>query len=110
MERTYQERVIEAVKQAKTYKEQYNVVEEIVNEMLQEEDWAINVTRTWKSYGTWSIRLWVNTSHFGQELAESLKTVSIITHDEDKEFTPADLAEYIMENVQEWAYLEAENL
>ena len=77
---------------------------------LKEESWAIYTTRTWKSYGTWSIRVWGNTSLFGQELAESLKTVSIITHDEDKEFTPADLSEYIMENVQEWAYFEAENL
>ena len=76
----------------------------------KEESWAIDTTRTWKSYGTWSISVWVNTSHFGKALAEEIKKVRVITHNEDSEFTPEDLREEIMERVQEWAYLEAENL
>lgn len=40
---------------------------------LKEESWAIDTTRTWKSYGTWSISVWVNTSHFEEELAEELR-------------------------------------
>ena len=76
----------------------------------KEESWAIDTTRTWKSYGTWSISVWVNTAHFGEALAEEIKKVRVITHNEDSEFTPEDLREEIMERVQEWAYLEAENL
>lgn len=76
----------------------------------KEERWAIDTTRTWKSYGTWSISVWVNTAHFGEALAEEIKKVRVITHNEDSEFTPEDLREEIMERVQEWAYLEAENL
>lgn len=76
----------------------------------KEESWAIDTTRTWKSYGTWSISVWVNTAHFGEALADEIKKVRVITHNEDKEFTPEDLREEIMERVQEWAYLEAENL
>ena len=76
----------------------------------KEESWAIDTTRTWKSYGTWSISVWVNTAHFGEALAEEIKKVRVITHNEDSEYAPGDLREQIMERVQEWAYLEAENL
>ena len=107
---TYQERIIEAVQCSENYNDLYNAVESIVDEMLKEESWAIDTTRTWKYYGTWSIRVWVNTAHFGEILAEEIKKASVITHDEDKKFTPEDLREEIMERVQEWAYLEAENL
>ncbi len=69
----------------------------------KEERWAIDTTRTWKSYGTWSITLCVNTAHFGEELAEELKKISIITHDEEKEFTPEDLRENIIDRIVEWA-------
>lgn len=107
---TYQERIIEAVKVAENYQQQYDAVEVIVDEMLKEESWAIDTTRTWKSYGTWSISVWVNTAHFGEALAEEIKKVRVITHNEDSEFAPEDLREQIMERVQEWAYLEAEKL
>lgn len=107
---TYQERIIEAVKVAENYQQQYDAVESIVDEMLKEESWAIDTTRTWKSYGTWSISVWVNTAHFGGALAEEIKKVRVITHNEDSVFAPEDLREQIMERVQEWAYLEAEKL
>lgn len=69
----------------------------------KEERWAIDTTRTWKSYGTWSISVWVNTAHFGEALAEEIKKVRVITHDEDKEFTPEDLRENIIDRIVEWA-------
>ena len=69
----------------------------------KEESWAIDTTRTWKSYGTWKATLWVNTAHFGEKLAEELKKISIITHDEEKEFTPEDLRENIIDRIVEWA-------
>lgn len=50
-----------------------------------------------------SITLWVNTAHFGEKLAEELKKISIITHDEEKEFTPEDLRENIIDRIVEWA-------
>ena len=70
---------------------------------LKEESWAIDTTRTWKSYGTWSISVWVNTAHFGETLAEEIKKVRVITHDEEKEFTPEDLRENIIDRIVEWA-------
>lgn len=45
----------------------------------------------------------VNTAHFGEELAEELKKISIITHDEENEFTPEDLRENIIDRIVEWA-------
>lgn len=70
---------------------------------LKEESWAIDTTRTWKSYGTWSISVWVNTAHFGEALAEEIKKVRVITHDEDSEFAPEDLRENIIDRIVEWA-------
>ncbi|MEE0947225.1 MAG: hypothetical protein U0L53_00700 [Bacteroidales bacterium] len=47
--------------------------------------------------------MWVNTAHFGEALAEEIKKVRVITHDEDKEFTPEDLRENIIDRIVEWA-------
>ena len=53
-------------------------------------------------YCTWRISLFANEYHFGKELGEILNSIYVTTHDEDKEFTPADLREDIDVKVTEW--------
>lgn len=48
--------------------------------------------------------MFVNKYQFGNDLAEELNNIAVITHDEDKEYTLADLEEEIRDCVENFAY------
>lgn len=60
-------------------------------------------------YCTWRISIFANEYHFGKELGAILNSIYIITHDEDKDFTPEDLREDIDVKVTEWLVEKWEN-
>lgn len=75
-----------------------------VEEILNEDDRLIDTQKTWCSYGTWKVTLFVNEYRFGSVLAERLRKISVITHDEDKVFSLSDLEEEITNCVDDFMY------
>lgn len=77
---------------------------EFAEEVLNEDDRLICTQRRWVYYGTWRITLFVNEYRFGNVLADRLRKISMITHDEDKDFTLADLEEEIYDCIHDFMY------
>lgn len=75
-----------------------------VEEILNEDDRLICTQKTWCYYGTWRVTLFVNEYRFGSVLAERLRKISVITHDEDKVFSLSDLEEEITNCVDDFMY------
>lgn len=75
-----------------------------VEEILNEDDILISSQKTWCYYGTWRVTLFVNEYRFGSVLAERLRKISVITHDEYKVFSLSDLEEEITNCVDNFMY------
>lgn len=101
---TYQYRIEEAAEKAATRTELVNMVNDIVEEITNEDPRMWGIGRKIAGYGTWHMTLWVNEYRFGTDLAASLNTKYISTHDEEKEFTLADFREIIDDVCQEMAH------
>lgn len=71
------------------------------NLILASDSAFYGIERTLAGYGTWQARInFANEYHYGEGIAHLLTHVSsIITHDEDKEFTLEDFAEDIEEEL-----------
>ena len=74
-------------------------------EIVETSDMFLSIEKHWCGYGTWKTSVFANEYYFGKELAASIKNAlsGHITHDEDKEFTPADFQDEIAEAVFELA-------
>ena len=101
---TYEERIKVVAESSKTFNELMERTNSIIEEILKEDDSLFCTNKRWVYYGTWKVTLFVNEYRFGAELAEKLRKVSVITHDEDKEFEISYLEEEIRECVEEYAY------
>lgn len=100
---TYEERIKE-IAESSEYVELLERTTSVIEEILIEDDSLFSCDKNWVYYGTWKVTLFVNEYRFGNELAEKLRKISIITNDEDKEFEISDLENEIRECVEEYAY------
>lgn len=100
---TIQETLLRKWQKTANMNEKLSLVDEIVNEIINTDPMLVSVDKSWVNYGTWRVRLWTNCYHFGKELSDKLKKCTIITHDEDKKFTPEDLREEIDSAVYDFA-------
>lgn len=101
---TYEERIKVIAETSANFNELMERTNSIIEEILKEDDSLFDAGKRWVYYGTWKVTLFVNEYRFGSELAEKLRKISVITHDEEKEFTIKDLEEEIREIVEEYAY------
>ena len=101
---TYEERIKVIAESSANFNELMERTKSIIEEILKEDERLFSADKRWVYYGTWKVTLFVNEYRFGDELAEKLRKISIITHDEDKEFEIKDLEEEIRECVEEYAY------
>lgn len=102
--KTYQERIEVMAEKAETMVQLLNDVQSIVDEIMNEDSRLWATTKRMTGYGTWRVTLFVNKYQFGNDLAEELNNIAVITHDEDKEYTLADLEEEIRDCVESFAY------
>lgn len=102
--KSYQYRIEEAAKEAKTRKELVEKVDAIVAEIVNEDPRLYGIGRKIAGYGTWHMTLWLNEYRFGEGLKGKLEQHYLVTNDEDKEFTLADFEEIINDTCQEYAY------
>lgn len=86
-------------------------LDKFFDEIMGTDDGLYSIYRRHESsYCTWRINLELNEYHFGSKLAEALlitpsrTKTSIITHDEDKEFTLEDFEEILRESYDEFIY------
>lgn len=101
---TYQERIEVMAEKAETMVSLLNNVQPIVDEIMNEDSRLWATTKRMTGYGTWRVTLFVNKYQFGNDLAEELNNIAVITHDEDKEYTLVDLEEEIRDCVESFAY------
>lgn len=79
----------------------YELASKYANLILESDSAFYGIERRLVGYGTWQARInFANEYHYGEGIAHLLTHVSsIITHDEDKEFTLEDFAEDIEEEL-----------
>lgn len=96
---TIEQQFVDKIDKCETEAEKLAVCAKFANEIVQTDERLISCSRIRTSYGTWSGRLdFVNEYHFGLRLTVILLNVtSIITHDEEKIFSPSDFEEDIYE-------------
>lgn len=85
-----------------TFGQTLELADKYTDLIVNTDDSMIGVGKHLTGYGTWKVRIdFANEYHFGQRIADLLtKDVpSIITHDEDKEFTFKDFEEDIQEKL-----------
>lgn len=100
----YEQRLKSIAEQSQNYNDLMKSISPIINEIINEDERVLSVNKRWCNYGTWKVTIFANEYTFGAELSKVLKTIQIITHDEDKDFTIADLADEIRETVEEHIY------
>ena len=102
---TIQERLHDSCINASSVNELMSITSDFTTEIVETDNIFLSIEKHWCSYGTWKTIAFANEYHFGEELAVSIKNAlsGHITHDEDKEFTPADFEEEITEVVFELA-------
>lgn len=101
---TYQERIEKIAENAETMVQLLNDVQPIVDEIMNEDSRLWSTSKRMTGYGTWRVTLFVNKYQFGNDLANELNNIAVITHDEDKEYALADLEEEIRDCVESFAY------
>lgn len=101
---TIEKQLIEQSSHANTMVELMNNIQPIINDVMATDNRLLSVDKQWINYGTWKVTVWANDYHFGKELTQYLKKISIITHDEDKKFTIKDLETEIREMCETYAY------
>jgi len=102
---TIQERLHDQCINASSVNELMSITSEFTAEIVETDYVFLSVEKHLCGYGTWKTSAFANEYHFGKELAEAIKSAlsGHITHDEDKEFTPADFEDEIAEAVFELA-------
>ena len=102
---TIQERLHETCINASSVNELLSITSHITAEIVETDNMFLSVEKHLCGYGTWKTSAFANEYHFGKDLAVSIKNAlsGHITHDEEKEFTPADFEDEITEAVFELA-------
>ena len=97
MNNTYEQAIIDFSNTEHTNAQSLSFANNMAYDIINEDSRLISVNRRWVSYGTWRITLFANEYHFGNVLAERMEKLSIITHNEEKEYTVDDFADDIEE-------------
>ena len=102
---TIQERLHDKCINANSVNELMSITSDFAAEIVETDNVFLSVEKHLCGYGTWKTSAFANEYHFGEDLAEAIKNAlsGHITHDEDKEFTPADFQDEITEAVFELA-------
>ena len=102
---TIQERLHETCINASSVNELMSITSHFTAEIVETDNMFLSVEKHFCGYGTWKTSAFANEYYFGKDLAVSIKNAlsGHITHDEDKEFTPADFEDEIAEAVFELA-------
>ena len=102
---TIQERLQDKCINASSVNELMSITSDFTAEIVETSDIFLSVEKHLCGYGTWKTSAFANEYHFGKELAEAIKKAisGHITHDEEKDFTPADFQDEITEAVFEIA-------
>ena len=101
--KTIEEIYFANLERCETKAQVYNLSDSLVAEIIGSDARVLSCDRRHANgYSTWRISIFANNYHFGGELADILNSISIITHDEDRVFTPEDLREDIDLKVTEW--------
>ena len=101
--KTIEEIYFANLERCETKAQVYNLSDSLVSEIIGSDARVLSCDRRHANgYSTWRISIFANNYHFGGELADILNSISIITHDEDRVFTPEDLREDIDLKVTEW--------
>ena len=102
---TIQERLHDKCINAHSVNELMSITSDFTAEIIETDNIFISIEKYFCGYGTWKSSAFANEYHFGKDLAVSIKNAlsGHITHDEDKEFTPADFQDEITEAVFELA-------
>ena len=102
---TIQERLHDQCINAHSINELMSITSDFTAEIVETSDIFLSIEKHLCGYGTWKSRAFANEYHFGKLLAEAIKKAisGHITHDEDKDFTPADFEDEIAEAVFELA-------
>ena len=102
---TIQERLHEKCINAGSVNELMSITSHFAAEIVETDNVFLSVEKHLCGYGTWKTSAFANEYHFGKELAEAIKNAlsGHVTHDEEKEFTPADFQDEITEAVFELA-------
>lgn len=98
---TIEQQFADKIGKCETEAEKLAVCAKFANEIVQIDERLISCSRIRTGYGTWSGRLdFINEYHFGLRLTVILLNVpSIMTHDEEKVFSPSDFEEDIYEEL-----------
>ena len=102
---TIQERLHDECIKASSINELMSITSHLTAEIVETDSTFLSISKRWCGYGTWKTIAFANEYHFGEDLAEAIKKAigRHITHDEEKEFTPADFQDEIAEAVFELA-------
>ena len=102
---TIQERLHDECIKANSINELMSITSHLTSEIVETDNIFLSVDKHWCGYGTWKTSAFANEYHFGKDIAEAIKNAlsGHITHDEEKEFTPADFQDEIAEAVFELA-------
>ena len=102
---TIQERLHEKCIKASSVNDLMSITSHFTSEIVETDKVFLSVEKHLCGYGTWKTSAFANEYYFGKDLAVSIKKAisGHITHDEDKEFTPADFQDEITEAVFELA-------
>lgn len=98
---TIEQQFVDKIGKCETEAEKLAVCAKFANEIVQTDERLISCSRLKSSYGTWRGRIdFVNNYHFGPMLTVILlNTPCILTHDEEKVFSPSDFEEDIYEEL-----------
>ena len=102
---TIQERLHDQCINAHSVNELMSITSDFTAEIVETSDIFLSIEKYLCGCGTWESRAFANKYYFGRDLAVSINNAlsGHITHDEDKEFTPADFEDEIAEAVFELA-------
>ena len=102
--KTIQQEIEEKAQTAQTRVELVSQMDDVIAEVMATDKRLFSIYKNWCNYGTWRVTFFANNNHFGNKLAEKLNAMSIITHDEDKDFTIEDFRKLIADVINEYAY------
>ena len=96
---TIENQFVDEISKCETEAEKLTVCAKFAEEIVNTDERLISCSRVRIAYGTWQGRLdFVNEYHFGLKLTVILLDIpSIITHDEERVFSPSDFEEDISE-------------
>lgn len=102
--KTIEDILLYNAERAETQNQLYEVISEIIEEIMETDERLYSVEKEMSGYGTWKVKLWLNEYHFGNELKRRIEKKYLITHDPDREYTIEDFEDRIDDVISEFAY------